>query len=358
MTDFFFISTPLHLMMAANLAIQSPARKHVAVLIAKQPESLRRHADCARRFPQLFQEVIALPAPAPRPTRFRPGAGFRILKDRFSRPMDARIFTGNDRRIEFQYAMHLAARANPGVEGVYLDEGAVTYTGHKSIRSFQHRHLDPLFKKLFCGFWYQNALTTGTSAWIRTAYVAFPEAVHPLLKSKRIVAMDPAPFRTELFRALALEMLEGHEDYRERLAGIRVVLTLPHEGRYLRRPEAYRQIAGALMAGFPPAAIAVKPHPRITQPALIQQMFPGATLLDHVIGMEALLPLLRDDCIVAGDVSSTLLTTRWLRPDLPVVAIQADEAPPDALLGLFTRLKIPLVRPGQWPEWLAHPGRG
>ncbi len=353
MMDFFFISSPLHLMMAANMAIRDPSRERVAIIISKDAGARQRHAALARLFPLLFNTVIALPGHDRRPCRGWTSERFRILERLFNRQMEARVFTGNDRRIEFQYAMHIASRVNRDVEGVYLDEGAVTYTGHKSMHSIQHRYVDPFFKKLFCGFWYRNAITTGTSAWIRTAYVAFPEAVHPLLKSKSLVAIDAAPFKTQAFKDLASAMLEGHEDYRERLRGIRCVLTLPHEGSYLHRPGKYEQINRQLGACFGPACIAIKPHPRITNTDRIKGMFPGATLLDHRVGMEALLPLLTDECIVAGDMSSTLLTTRWIRPDLPVVALWGQDAPPAALPGLFATLQIPVVTPDQLAAWCA-----
>ncbi len=273
--------------------------------------------------------------------------------------MEARVFTGNDRRIEFQYAMHVATRANPSIEGIYLDEGAVTYAGHKSMNNIAHRFIDPLFKKLVYGFWYKTAPTTGTSAWIQTDLVAFPEAVHPLLKRKRIEAIDPAPFKTPAFRALAAAMLGDAEKIRGQLRGIKLVLTLPHEGACLRNPEPFRAIGRILLGRFAASEIAVKAHPRITRPALIPDLFPGAVLLDPAAGMEAMLPLLDDGCIVAGDISSTLLTTRWLRPDLPVLALNTGSTAPEALLRLFARLDIPRVDPAGLADWLARsePGR-
>ncbi|HAS81187.1 MAG TPA: hypothetical protein DCS43_00545 [Verrucomicrobia bacterium] len=354
--DFFFISSTLHLMMAANMAIQDRSRKRIAVIIAKDTSATARYAMLAGRFPNLFDEVVAL-SPLQGPSwRCLSTPRFRTLKTLFTRPMDARLFTGNDRRIEFQYAMHIAMRANRGrsIEGVYLDEGAVTYVGHKSMHTFQHRYVDPFFKKLFYGGWYRQALTTGTSAWVNTVYAAFPDRVHPLLQLKVVLLIDPQPFKTDAFKALAVAMLNGHDDYREALSGIRLVLTLPHEGSYTRNPEHYQQISQALLSVYAPASMAIKPHPRITDRERIETLFPGFLLLDHTVGMEALLPLLGDGCRVVGDISSTLLTTRWLRPDLPVVAVLA-ATPPAELSALYQHLQIPMVAPGELNHWLgAH----
>ncbi len=347
MTDYFFISSPLHVLMAANLAVQNPQNEKKAVVISKSPAAGARTSALLRRFPDLFGAVLDLSAGR--------AAAFGALRAEFSRPGPARLFTGNDRRIEFQFAMHLASRGDQTPEGIYLDEGAVTYVGHKSMFRIAHRFFDPAFKKIRYGFWYRPALTTGTSAWIQTACVAFPDLVHPLLKTKRIVAIDSAPFKFPRFKDLACAMLAGHDDYRDRLRGIGAVLTLPHEAAYLHRPEPYREIFRQLQTRFSASEIAIKPHPRIAQPVVLPELFPGALLLDHAVGMEALLPLLKDDCVVAGDISSTLLTTRWLRPDLPVVAFQARETPPATLVNLYAALKIPLLDPRQLTKWLAAP---
>lgn len=353
MRDYFFISSPLHFLIAANVSIQNPAHDTTAVVIAKHRAAGGRFCAAARQFPDIFTRVLDLSGVPLR--RFGAQVScFKILKAELARPGAARLFTGNDRRMEFQYAIQIASGSDARVEGIYMDEGAVTYLGHKSMMRLAHRYIDPACKKLFYGFWYQNALTTGTSGWIKTAYVAFPALVHPLLKRKQIVAIDPAPFKTPPFKALACAMLEGHDDYPDLLRGIKLVLTLPHEGSYIGRPEIYREISRHLLNRFQPGEIAVKAHPRSTNQALLLQMFPGATRLDHHLGMEVLLPLLNQDCIVAGDVSSTLLTTRWLRPDLPVVAFMVHDAPAETLLRLFTALQIPMVAPARLAEWLAR----
>jgi hypothetical protein len=357
MIQYFFISSPLHLMMAANVALQHPQAENVAILIAKSRGTGERFRAIAEQFPDLFARVFDLSADATGGRRARASL-FRTLDAEFTRPMEARVFTGNDRRIEFQYAMHAATRAGATVEGIYLDEGAVTYAGHKSMNNLAHRFIDPLFKKLVYGFWYKQALTTGTSAWIQTALVAFPDAVHPLLKHKRLEAIDPAPFKTPPFRALAAAMLGDADKIRRQLCGIKLVLTLPHEGAYLRNPDPFREIGRILLGRFASSKIAVKAHPRIARPDLVPDLFPGVVLLDSAAGMEAMLPLLDDGCIVAGDVSSTLLTTRWLRPDLPVLALDTGTPAPDSLLRLFARLGIPRVDPAALADRLANMVKG
>ncbi len=348
MNDFFFISSPLHLLMAANIAIQHPKHQQTAIIISKNRQSGARLRVTLERGPALFSNVVDLSAACLLRRSRSQMSRFQHLRKIFCEPMEARLFTGNDRRMEFQYAMHLVSAKNPRTKGIYLDEGAVTYIGHKSMHRLQHRWIDPFFKKLFYGRCYKPAVTTGSSAWISRIYAAFPDAVHPLLKQKEIVAIDPAPFRTETFKKLALSMLKDNREIEETLRGIKMVLTLPHEASYLKDLRRYRKMAKQLGRYMNPSQIAVKPHPRITNKMVLHELFPGMSLLEHRIGMEALLPLLDADCIVAGDISSTLLTARWLRPELNVVAITHKKALSAEMMHLYQDvLNIPVLAPDE-----------
>ena len=344
MTDYFFISSPLHLFISAGLASQHAQHERIALFVSRDRAMAARFRVAVEAVPGIFSRCLELVGPA--------GKGRRLtridrqrLRGEFSRPAPMRLFTGNDRRQEFQYAMHLASRSGAQVEGIYMDEGVVTYVGHKSMDRLLHRYVDPLLRKLFYGRWYKAAITTGTSAWVSTAHVAFPDLVHPRLTSKRVMAIDPAPFKSIPLKALASALLADHPDYPQLLRNLRLILTLPHEGHYLGRPQIYDDISRQLLMRFPDPQLAIKPHPRITNPLLLERIFPGAILLDPSVGMEALLPLLPDNCIVAGDISSTLLTTRWLRPDLTVVAITVADELTFALQKLYHRLQVPMVRP-------------
>ena len=59
--------------------------------------------------------------------------------------------------------------------------------------------------------------------------------------------------------------------------------------------------------------------------------------------MEFMLPLLNDECLVVGDISSVLLTTRWLRPDIAVIALRTMDEIPDSLSDLYRKLRIEIV---------------
>ncbi len=352
MTDYFFISSPLHFLIAANIAINEAQDGNVLVVMTRDTKAADRFRVAAEKHPDIFKTAVVLPHEA-RTSRNTRTPRFQTIAALLSGATEARIFTGNDRRLEFQYAMHVASRDGNRPTGIYMDEGAITYFGHKSMGRFAHRYIDPLLKRLFIGAWYKPALTTGASEWVETIYAAFPEHVHPLLKQKTLVKIAPEPFALSPFKALAADMLPDGEEQAEALQGVKLVVTLPHEASYLDAPQTYEAVSRALLGCFTPSQVAIKPHPRITNRQLLEQLFPGAAILEQTTGMEVLLPLLDDDCLVAGDISSTILTTKWLRPALPVVALMVHKTPPELMTTLYKALKIPLVVPEELPAWLS-----
>jgi hypothetical protein len=66
--------------------------------------------------------------------------------------------------------------------------------------------------------------------------------------------------------------------------------------------------------------VAVKYHPRNScEDALGLKQY-GVDLLPSSVSYEAILPLLKSEVRVIGDVSSTLLLTRWLRPEIETIS--------------------------------------
>jgi len=80
---------------------------------------------------------------------------------------------GSDRRIEFQYLMHLRSLNYKKVEGWYLDDGLYTYAGRPSkwFKDF----VSSALKKVSYGFWWKEPKTVGASDWINQAWLFSPE---------------------------------------------------------------------------------------------------------------------------------------------------------------------------------------
>ena len=352
MIHYYFISSPLHLCIAANISIDNSEVRNVAVIITKNAAVGEAYSTAIQRHKEIFYDVVVMPAAKGFKEILLRKKKFKQFREMFSKGEACRIFTGNDRRSEFQYSMYIARQYYPQVEGVYMDDGAISYAGHKSINCIQHRCIDPILKKLLRGKWWENSLTVGASDWVSSAYVAFPDAVHSLLKKKELIKLDASIFISERFMAFAADFLGNDARLTQLLSQLKVVVTLPHEAAFLSVESDYRRLADILLDFYPYQKIAIKSHPRAENMDAVKTIFPGASLIDRYVGMEFLVPFLSDDCLVIGDVSTTLLTAKWLRPDLTVISIDYSQKPNEQMTHLYERLSIEKICIDQLPERL------
>jgi len=199
MINYFFISSPLHFFIATNLAISHKNDKNIALFISKNEQTAKQYAKATTHFNDIFQETYDLTINDEQKKFKQRKLRFEQIEKIIESTPPNRIFTGSDRRMEFQFAMHQARRVDSKVEGIYIDDGTVSYLGHKSINSVFHKVIDPQLKKLVYGSWWQNALTTGSSNWISKAYLAVPKDAHPLLQTKELIALDQSVFSSDEF---------------------------------------------------------------------------------------------------------------------------------------------------------------
>ncbi|MBQ0785621.1 MAG: hypothetical protein KBT66_15440 [Amphritea sp.] len=224
------------------------------------------------------------------------------------------IYTGNDRRVEFQYAM---AHSPEQPIGVYIDDGTYTYLGRKTHWLKDHL-LDNLVKKLSYGFWWKQPDTIGASDWIDECIVAFPKRVTPLLKQKVLKSLPENLNRTE-FRELSVKCMLHYPEIVKDLPKLETLILLPHESVF--DPSMLNAIKSRLsqLTG----RVGIKHHPRTKDKSFFTMV--SDTELPDNIPMEVILPLLNQDCRIIGDVSTALLTTKWLRPEMDVTAISGNQ---------------------------------
>jgi hypothetical protein len=262
------------------------------------------------------------------------------------------IIGGNDRRVEFQYAMAHASRRRYTL-GAYLDDGTFSYSGLNNLRKRRHdsllTQLEKLSGRLHYGNWYDKPAALGTSRWVEYAWLAFPEHAHALLASKPRLALDPYWYRRSEVLALCQRLTEGNTSTSAPAAFDRLLL-LPHD--HLLRADAglraalTQQLDDARRNG---EQIAIKRHPR-SESWLLDVDRSGLVELDSRLPIEAYAPWLAH-AKIAGTLSTALLSLRWLCPDARIEALSHAGALADPLQPLYRRLGIrvgetePLDRP-------------
>ena len=344
MINYFFISSPLHFFVATNLALSHKNDTNVALFISKNKTIAQKYGNATEHFSDIFEHTLDLTIDDSQKKYKQRHLRFKQIEALLSTTPPDRIFTGSDRRMEFQFTMHKATQVNENVKGIYLDDGTVSYLGHKSINSIFHRYIDPLMKKLVYGFWWKNALTTGSSDWISTAYLAVPKDAHPLLSTKELIALDTTYFACEQFLQVNEFLVAEYTELTTiDFSKVKAVVCLPNESFYLNDPDFLQKIKSAITKQYPLSDIAIKAHPKSHNMALLSKVFPSSTPLPHTLGMELLLPKLSDETLIIGDVSTALLTAKWLKPKVSVQAYELDSAISKNLKTLFTSLGISFV---------------
>lgn len=340
------VSTPLHLFMAANIACSQPNDEHHLIFIDQKKNLAGIYLKAVKNWrlsPFLTVEAFYSSSKNPFKKLKHRRLLFSNLKKIIKSIKPDEIRVGNDRRIEFQYAMHVAHDLNSQVKGAYLDEGTFTYIGRESSKSISDRYIDNFIKKVVYGFWWDNPMTVGASKWIEAIYVAFPDMVFRELESKEKHLVSPEIFSGKAIKQLSELLCLSEKFDADNIANLDVILFLPHESLFKNNEAKLVWLELIESLSSENYEIGVKYHPRDgLSDALGVRSLDKVTLIPQKINFESLVFLINKSVLI-GDVSSVLLLSRWLRPELNVVSIGDDTAALTDFLELYSQLKIPVL---------------
>jgi hypothetical protein len=328
----FLASTPLHILNSVAIASKTPSTPACLWLIDQPIVENNPYFDLIKSWHNSPFSELRISQGHIKGTKAKLENRKRVFAEFeqwVTRNEPGQLFTGNDRRIEFQYAMHCAKSKRSDVQGIYMDEGTFTYVGREASASFSDRIVDNWLKKLTYGFWWKNPPTIGASQWISDVYAAFPDLVHPLLAQKKLHPLQPAHTDNPTVRDFCSLLVKHFGADPQTLKDLGAVLTLPHES-IITKLDGYKDAMDSVMAEIisDGRIVGVKYHPRNTNPDILQaENRTGAYVIPHRIPFEAILPLLPPEATIIGDLSSTLINGRWLRPDAQIISIKNPEAP-------------------------------
>lgn len=324
-SSIYFASTTLHLYTASVIAAER-SDEEAHLFFIDQPEGkpfplldiVRQWQDSPFRSVHMFHGRF----PGLLSKRRKRKQLFANIKSNLESLRPANIFVGNDRRIEFQFAMKTAEELGCTPHGHYMDEGIFTYLGRKASSSLSDVIIDNWAKKIGYGMWWKNPPTIGGSDWISYVHTAFPELIHPLLKRKKVIPLSAERFTDRAMLSLSSTIMAAADFDEKSLLSLDMLFTLPHESLFDHDPSYKDLILDIIHQQTQQGKrVAVKYHPRNSGPDILNLKESGVQLIPAQISFEALLPLLPDQCEVWGDLSSTLLIARWLRPALQVNSV-------------------------------------
>lgn len=320
-THIYLASTPLNIILACSIAVSKAKKNQAAILLLIDQPAMpldNVYLKALQDWPQNpFSKVLVLSIKQrkliDKVTQRK--KAFKLLKALIAHYQPTQIYTGNDRRIEFQYAFHVAKNYCPQPIGVYYEDGLFSYLPRQP--SALESWLGKTVNRLCYGRWRELPPSAGHSSQVTKVFAAFPELVCDALQSKQLYPLprnlaDPAMMNL----AGILLSQQGESVTKTQLTHCQQVFILPHESNY----GDINQYKKMLKAQFKPDAanILIKYHPRNRQSdALNLAKEPNIALLNPLIPFEFYLPYLTQAQVI-GDISAALLTTRWLNPDLSV----------------------------------------
>ncbi|MDO6564788.1 polysialyltransferase family glycosyltransferase [Amphritea sp. 1_MG-2023] len=315
----FFASTPFNMLTASMVAFSLPARDSKYICLIDQPPSASPFVKSFltwKNSPFNSIQIVSKKSKGLTKKKQRKQE-LKKINQLISLINPSNIYTANDRRIEFQYAM---AHCHCKAIGHYIDDGTYTYLGRKT-HWIKDKLIDNFIKKISYGTWWKQPPTIGASDWISIAHVTFPKQVTPLLKGKNIKHLPLDITRSE-FTELSQACLENYPELAHSLQQLDALLLLPHES-VLDSTKINR--LHTWITSKSGQCVAFKHHPRSTAKHSLQ--LEGLIELPAELPIEIMLSLFKTNCILCGDISTALLTAKCLRPDLEVEALTSATIP-------------------------------
>lgn len=315
-SSLYMPSTPLNLLLSVVMAIQ---KKETARLIYID-QTLVNHnpfIDVLAQWQQSpFEKVDILSGQAKGLAKLTERrANFAWLADYCRLFAPQTVWVGSDRRIEFQYVMHLLSTAKHQVKGVYLDDGLYSYRG-KPTTATKHALSDWLHKLVY-GFWWQEPVTVGASEWISDAWLFQPTQAVKALQHKHIKPIQVEWLRHPLVQEFALNLWQ-HISQQDALPNIDVLLLLPHPNNIAKMPSYVNSIKMKVQQWrAADKKVAVKYHPRSVGDDFLQ-LCDGDLIftLPKALPTEVIYLMLPSHAMISADVGTAVFTARWLRPEL------------------------------------------
>ncbi len=317
MRNIYFTSSPLHFYISCVIALNKEDHEQELIFFAKSPQAAILHKGLTDIAENIFSVVhfIGLQTGEAHYSRRK---SLAKLKKIVSTRSVSIIYTGNDRWVEFQYAMQLCRKNGFVTKGAYMDDGLVSYLGQKSMSSYSYRYIYPMLRKIAYGHWYNNPTTNGASSWINDVHLIYPELAHRHLDNKTKHSIHISEASQDKLQTLFRKALEDRGVMHETLLKKKFALVFPHEQFYLSNPSLLKLLSNRAFRDYNQSEIALKLHPRSKNTAIIDEYFGDVDVLPLDTGIEMLIPFFAAGSTLVGSTSSALLTTKWLRNDIKV----------------------------------------
>lgn len=319
----FIAFTPYHVFLSSILALDEARGEENRLLIMSDFADAGRFADTLKGWSESpFSEVLTLPGAFGarqkllRQVRYRQNIA-RVAR-LFRKQQVSRVFVGNDQRPEAQAALHVLRRYRPRV--IFVEDGLSAY--HSARRRPVHPIVSTFARAAFGRHW-EDVGVLGTSRWIDEVRALHPEMLRPELVVKPAKRVSPEAACTVAIQRLSRAYLDACGVRVDMLGRLDTLVSVVHSDVAHALPgyrDTIERVVESLLEGG--ARIGVKYHPREYKEDFLALDRHGVTLLPRGFPVEMVFTAFPGRFrTVVGDVSTVLLTARWLDPTVQVASL-------------------------------------
>lgn len=340
------VSTFRHFYMSIGLALNSPGIRFYLMFIDQVNDGCQNKVfTAAKAIGAPFFAVDCLPAKSAGQKKSEVRSlGFAQLREVLAEIKPNEIITGNDRRLEFQYAMHFCrSHLKLSVKGAFIDDGTGSYISFQNnlLRKLTDKYIDSALKKIAYGNWYRRPEVFGASSWVDICYLAHPELIPSSIAHNKIIELKCNYYTSfeakeyfERFSRLLDEVVFPDK------AEAGVLFVLPHSSMIDAMYGSTGKLKTILLkvaTTYPNSKVYFKYHPReLGDPLSLEEIgYP----LTSAIPAELYYSVFDFDLIV-GDVSTALMAAKWLMPEADVRYLPVQSIEGELVARLFEKLSI------------------
>jgi hypothetical protein len=346
--------TPYHVLLATAAVGVHPARANHLIII----NDFKAAADIAAGLTdadRLFDTVelcggtFGVTSRARRQLRYR-----RALPDISARTKALaphEIWVGNDSRPESQAAFRTASRRGQPVNGVYIEDGLTAYA---TSVTRPLTLLESAIGRLMFGRNWSGIAVLGTSGRVSSGLFIFPPLVRRELTQLTKIELPRAACLVPSMRRLAARLVDKAGGDIERMCRLDAIVAVSHSSVASTAPDYQRQMVGFVeQLVTKGCTVGVKYHPRQAEADYLGLgRLAEVVVLPQGLALEYLYVLRASAAtdlgagplrFVVGDVSTILLTARWLAPEACCISLARPLRMLDeSLEALFTALGVKL----------------
>jgi len=331
MKELYMCFTPYHILLNSSIALSRSKTKGKEIIILKQFSDFEKIIDGLKKWERNpFKKHVFIKGkfsveqiPEKKLINiFRKNSTINLekgsindIKKTYKRVCFDKVFTCNDGKPQSQYLEYKCKKKNG--TNIYVEDGSEVY--NDSFRP-PHPFHESILYKLYFGKWYERNAILGDYKYTDEIRVLKPDLVRKELKNKKIKPIGLENFISLKKTGLTKSILNEFDIELPRNEKT-IIVFLPHSSFIKKRNllSFYQKIVSRLIKDD--KNIVLKYHPREKNHYVSEKENKILTLPQSLPAEVITLQMIDDPPVIIGDISTCLLTSKFLKKETKVISL-------------------------------------